>query len=331
MKTNITLFIFTLFTFCVFSQETYNILVQEMSYFPNEITIEVGDQISFTHEGLGTHDVNFTTNSLTFEPFNNPAEITTLPAEGQYQSEPGLMGVITFDVPGTYSYDCSMYGHAAMGMVGSITVNEQGCEDDNSFIEANFSSFFISDCTGLIDFLYNSYGYSTFDSCNWDGAPMTDFGGMTISDICECSCEGIEEESTTVVDIIVNSEDHNTLETAVVAAGLVDVLSGEGTFTVFAPTDDAFAKLPEGTVETLLKPENREKLKSILLYHVVAGNVMAETAVTLDSAKTLQGSSLSIMLDGKTLKIDGATVTQVDIKASNGVIHVIDSVILPKS
>ena len=86
----------------------------------------------------------------------------------------------------------------------------------------------------------------------------------------------------------------------------------------------------EGTVETLLKPENKDKLKSILLYHVVAGSVMAETAVTLDSAKTLQGSSFSIMLDGKTLKIDGAAVTQADIKASNGVIHVIDSVILAK-
>ena len=123
----------------------------------------------------------------------------------------------------------------------------------------------------------------------------------------------------------------NTLIAAAKAAGLVDALKGEGPLTVFAPTDDAFAKLPEGTVETLLKPENKEKLKSILLYHVVAGNVMAETAVTLDSAKTLQGSSFSIMLDGKTLKVDGAAVTQADIKASNGVIHVIDSVILPKS
>ena len=123
----------------------------------------------------------------------------------------------------------------------------------------------------------------------------------------------------------------NTLIAAAKAAGLVDALKGEGPLTVFAPTDDAFAKLPEGTVESLLKPENKEKLKSILLYHVVAGNVMAETAVTLDSAMTLQGSSFSIVLDGKTLKINGATVTQADIKASNGVIHVIDSVILPKS
>ena len=328
MKTNITLFIFTLFTFCVFSQETYNILVQEMSYFPNEITIEVGDQISFTHEGLGTHDVNFTTNSLTFEPFNNPAEITTLPAEGQYQSEPGLMGVITFDVPGTYSYDCSMYGHAAMGMVGSITVNEQGCEDDNSFIEANFSSFFISDCTGLIDFLYNSYGYSTFDSCNWDGAPMTDFGGMTISDICECSCEGIEEESTTVVDIIVNSEDHNTLETAVVAAGLVDVLSGEGTFTVFAPTDDAFDALPEGTLDAVLA--DMDLLNSILTHHVASGSVLSTDLSDGMMITTLNGTELMVTISDNGVMIDNAMVTVADIMADNGVVHVINAVLIPE-
>ncbi len=105
-----------------------------MSYFPNDITIEVGDQVSFTHEGVGTHDVNFTTNSLSFEPFNNPVEITSLPGANSYQSEAGLMGVITFNVPGTYNYDCSMYGHAAMGMVGSITVNEV----NNSSISTNY-------------------------------------------------------------------------------------------------------------------------------------------------------------------------------------------------
>ena len=174
--------------FLTFSQETHYVYVQEMSYSPNNLTIQVGDQVSFTHEGLGMHDVNFTTNSITFEPFNNPAEIATLPGEAQYQSEAGLMGVITFDVPGVYNYDCSMYGHASMGMVGSITVNEQGCEDDDSFIEDNFGSFFITDCTALIDFLANSYDYSIFESCSWNGAPMNDFGGLLISDICECSC-----------------------------------------------------------------------------------------------------------------------------------------------
>ena len=133
-----------------------------------------------------------------------------------------------------------------------------------------------------------------------------------------------------IVDVAPKAGSFKTLIAAAKAAGLVDALKGEGPLTIFAPTDDAFAKLPEGTVETLLKPENKDKLKSILLYHVVSGNLMAETAITLKSAKTLQGSSFSIMLDGKTLKIDDAAVTQADIKASNGVIHVIDSVIVPK-
>ena len=134
-----------------------------------------------------------------------------------------------------------------------------------------------------------------------------------------------------IVDVASKAGIFNTLIAAAKAAGLVEALKGDGPITVFAPTDDAFAKLPEGTVENLLKPENKDKLKSILLYHVVAGNIMAETAVTLNSAKTLQGSSFGIMFDGKTLKVDDAAVIQADIKASNGVIHVIDSVILPKS
>ena len=118
-----------------FSQTTHYVIVGEMSYSPNNINIELGDQVQFTHEGSGIHDVNFTTNSITGQPFNNPAEISTLPANGEYQSEPGLMGVITFDVPGVYNYDCSMYGHAAMGMVGSITVNEV----NNSSISTHYN------------------------------------------------------------------------------------------------------------------------------------------------------------------------------------------------
>ena len=143
--------------------------------------------------------------------------------------------------------------------------------------------------------------------------------------------QAADSKSQDIVDVAIGAGSFKTLVAAVKAAGLVETLKGDGPFTVFAPTDDAFAKLPEGTIESLLKPENKDKLTNILLYHVVSGEVMAKTAITLDSAKTLQGSSFSINLDGKTLKIDGASVTQADIKASNGVIHVIDSVILPKS
>lgn len=122
----------------------------------------------------------------------------------------------------------------------------------------------------------------------------------------------------------------NTLVTAVQAAGLVDTLKGSGPFTVFAPTDEAFAKLPAGTVESLLKPENKAKLQSILTYHVVAGKVMAADVVKLNSAKTVQGQNITIKTTGGGVMVNNANVVKADIETSNGVIHVIDTVILPQ-
>jgi len=133
-----------------------------------------------------------------------------------------------------------------------------------------------------------------------------------------------------IVDTAVSAGSFKTLVAAVKAAGLVDTLKGEGPFTVFAPTDDAFAKLPEGTIETLLKPENKGKLQSILTYHVVAGNVAAADVVKLTSAATVQGQNVDIAVTDGVVKIDNANVVKTDIHTSNGVIHVIDSVILPE-
>jgi len=133
-----------------------------------------------------------------------------------------------------------------------------------------------------------------------------------------------------IVDTAVAAGDFTTLVAAVKAAGLVETLKSEGPFTVFAPTDAAFAKLPEGTVETLLKPENKEKLVGILTYHVVPGKVMAADVVKLSEAKTVQGKAAKITVDGGTVKVDNATVVKTDIPCSNGVIHVIDAVILPE-
>ena len=116
---------------------------------------------------------------------------------------------------------------------------------------------------------------------------------------------------------------------AVKAADLVDTLKGEGPYTVFAPTDEAFAKLPAGTVEDLLKPENKEKLQAILLYHVVPGKVTAAEVVEITSAKTANDMDLKVMVDGKMVKINEAQVVQTDIMTSNGVIHVIDTVLIP--
>jgi uncharacterized surface protein with fasciclin (FAS1) repeats len=121
----------------------------------------------------------------------------------------------------------------------------------------------------------------------------------------------------------------NTLVAAVKAAGLVDTLKGPGPFTVFAPTDEAFAKLPPGTLEMLLKPENKAKLQSIVKYHVVAGKVMAQDVMVLHSAKTVEGQTVTIdTMNG--VMVNNAHVIKTDIVASNGVIHVIDTVMLPK-
>jgi len=122
----------------------------------------------------------------------------------------------------------------------------------------------------------------------------------------------------------------NTLVAAVKAAGLVDTLKGPGPFTVFAPTDEAFAKLPPGTLEILLKPENKAKLQSILKYHVVAGKVMAQDVMGLHSAKTVEGQNVTIETMNGGVMVDNAHVIKTDIVASNGVIHVIDAVIMPK-
>jgi uncharacterized surface protein with fasciclin (FAS1) repeats len=132
-----------------------------------------------------------------------------------------------------------------------------------------------------------------------------------------------------IVDTAVSAGSFKTLTTALAAAGLVETLKGKGPFTVFAPTDEAFAKLPAGTVESLLKPANKQKLTSILTYHVVAGNVKAADVVKLSSAMTLNGQSVTIKTVGGKVLINGATVVKADIAATNGTIHVIDTVLMP--
>jgi uncharacterized surface protein with fasciclin (FAS1) repeats len=132
------------------------------------------------------------------------------------------------------------------------------------------------------------------------------------------------------VDTAVANGSFTTLAKALTAAGLVDTLKGKGPFTVFAPTDAAFAKLPAGTLESLLKPENKAKLQRVLTYHVVAGSVKAADVVKLHSAKAVSGDMIDITVQGAAVKVNDAHVTATDVMASNGVIHVIDTVILPK-
>lgn len=136
--------------------------------------------------------------------------------------------------------------------------------------------------------------------------------------------------ATDIVDTAVAAGSFKTLTAALQAAGLVETLKGKGPFTVFAPTDEAFAKLPAGTVADLLKPENKAKLVAILTYHVVPGNVTASQAAKLPSAKTVNGASLTIHAMSGKVMVDNATVTTADIECTNGVIHVVDTVVLPK-
>lgn len=155
-------------------------------------------------------------------------------------------------------------------------------------------------------------------------------GLLSASILCLPAAHAAEKAADKdIVAVAVGAGKFNTLVAAVKAAGLVETLQGKGPFTVFAPTDEAFAKLPAGTVEELLKPENKAKLVAILTYHVIPGKVMAADVKTM-KAKTVNGQEVSIKVwDGKVM-LDNAKVIATDVAASNGVIHVIDSVILPK-
>lgn len=138
-----------------------------------------------------------------------------------------------------------------------------------------------------------------------------------------------QAQHTDIVDTAVEAGSFTTLATALEAAGLIETLKGDGPFTVFAPTDDAFAKLPKGTVETLLRPENRDQLVALLTYHVVSGRVPASQAKRLDAAPTVNGQRLDLAVRHGALFIDAAQVVSADIRASNGIIHVIDEVLMP--
>jgi uncharacterized surface protein with fasciclin (FAS1) repeats len=140
----------------------------------------------------------------------------------------------------------------------------------------------------------------------------------------------LSAQNRDLVDTAVAAGSFTTLAKALQAADLVTTLKGAGPFTVFAPTDEAFAKLPAGTVETLLKPENKAKLQRLLTYHVVAGRVMASDVVKVKSAKAVSGDTMTVAVQNGTVRVDAARVVKADVAASNGVIHVIDAVILPK-
>ena len=266
---SISQFMKNLFSFCAFLLATtaavsaqceadYTVEASSFQYAPASLTIEVGESVAFVNTD-GFHDVNGVINSITEEPFGNPEDFSLGAQQGS--AEGVCLGVITFETPGVYNYDCSIGNHAAQGMVATITVN----------------------------------------------APP----------------------SNTVVDIVVNSENHTTLEAAVVAAGLVETLSGEGPFTVFAPTDSAFATLPPGTIEAVLA--DAELLTAILTYHVVGATALSSDLSDGQTVTTLNGADVTVTINADGVFINQAQVTVADLLADNGVVHVIDAVLLPPS
>ena len=250
---NIFLTLLTFFSICtIVKSENHTINASAYYYSPEILTINVGDQVTWVNDG-GLHDVNADENTQTGESFNNP--------ESFQSNTTNVTGATiythTFTIPGTYNYDCSVYDHAAQGMVGQIIVQ---------------------------------------------GPPS-------------------------IMDIVAESEAHTTLEAAINAAELNETLDGEGTFTLFAPSDDAFAALPEGTVDALLN--EIPALTEILLHHVVGSVAMAQDLNDGDVIETLNGTDVTVTVDGMTYMIDMANVTVANIEASNGVVHVIDMVLIP--
>ncbi len=156
---------------------------------------------------------------------------------------------------------------------------------------------------------------------------LTAFAGMML--LCAGTALPADKPTKDIVDTAVAAGSFNTLAAALKAADLIDTLKGAGPFTVFAPTDDAFKKLPAGTVEDLLKPENKSKLQAILTYHVVSGKVTKKQVLTLKSAKTVNGADVKIAVSAAGVMVNNAKVVKTDIMTTNGVIHVIDTVLLP--
>jgi uncharacterized surface protein with fasciclin (FAS1) repeats len=176
----------------------------------------------------------------------------------------------------------------------------------------------------LVTLAVLGFAATSLVSCN---APKE--GGEETTDTTVVAPVEVEAPKT-VVDIAVGSADHTTLVAAVTAAGLVETLSGTGPFTIFAPTNAAFDALPKGTVEGLLKPESKDKLTSILTYHVVAGNVLSSQLTDGQKVKTLNGQELTVAIKGGVVTINGIKVIAADLAGTNGVIHVVEGVILPK-
>ena len=367
------------------------VVASGLAFSPANLVVDQGTTVVWVNNS-GTHDVNGVS-STTGMPWNNPETFSTPVVTGAAGGV--CMGTHTFDVPGLYNYDCSVGGHAAAGMVGTVlvlpvsntvvdvivnspdhTILETavlasglnvplsgpgpmtvfaptdaafdalpaGTLDavlaDNALLTA-ILTYHVAPLSALSTDLSDGMQVFTLNGAtvtvtiNGDGVFIND-AQVTVADIV--ADNGVVHvidavllpptpATNTVVDIIVNSPDHNTLETAVVAAGLVETLSSEGPFTVFAPTDAAFSVIPAGVLQSILA--DTELLTSILTYHVVGANALSTDLSDGLEVATLNGANVLVTINGDGVFINDAQVIVADIVADNGVVHVIDAVLLP--
>ena len=310
-------------------------------YTPTNLTVDVGDTVTWINDG-GLHNVNFAVSTITGLNFNNPESFTSSPTTG-----PTLYTHV-FTSPGSYEYDCSVGSHAQNGMVGYLTVNSppnldcngvnngpalvDSCGDCQLAYVYNFITHvptFINDTAGLIlgpteilVFPNDSTNPLWNSSCSGCTDPTAlNFDSSATIDDGSCSY------SNSVYDVVSNSVDHTTLKAAVDACSLDATLSGPGPFTLFAPTDAAFNALPLGTVPALLN--DIPLLTNILLHHVVGDSVMSGMLSNGQVVTTLLGTDVTVTINSSGVYIDNAMVTVADVVADNGVVHVIDAVLLP--
>ena len=314
MKKLISIFILSLL-FINTKADTHYINSGNFYYSPSSLTVDVNDTVVWLNV-QGFHNVNFDISSTTGNSFGNPVSFISSPTGAD------TMYIHKFTVPGYYEYDCSVGSHAASGMIGNITVN--AITDCNGV--ANGTS--LTDTCGVCQQAY-IYNFVTHIPTYLNDTFNVVLGPTEIlvmpndpqNPLWNSSCD------SSVYDIISNSADHTILEIAIDTCGLASTLDGPGPFTVFAPTDAAFNALPAGTISSLLS--NLPALTDILKYHVVGDSVMSSMLSNGQTVTTLEGSDVTVTISGGNVYIENAMVTVADIVGDNGVVHVIDAVLLP--
>ena len=350
------------FIFNINAQVSHIVNSGSYYYNPTNLSVEVGDTVIWFNDG-GLHNVNFVASTITGTNFNNPESFISTPTTGP------LIYTHIFTIPGLYNYDCSVGAHAQNGMAGTVTVNYGGCTDPNAFNFDSLATYddgscLYPDCNGiaygtsLLDscgicqqaYIYNfvthvpTFVNDTFGVVlasneilvmpNDPSNPLwnSSCSGCTDTNALNYDSTAIIDNGScifpnTVYDIVSNSVDHTTLKVAVDACSLDGTLSGPGPYTLFAPTDAAFNALPAGTVSALLN--DIPTLSNILLHHVVGDSVMSAMLTNGQIVTTLLGTAVTVTIDTTGVYIDGAMVTVADVVADNGVVHVIDAVLLP--